>query len=116
KLRYDLMNALTDNDLVYKLPGRNPTLGELCREMGETEHRYIQSFKTFTHDWSYQNTEPEMATRVERLKAWYKALDEEFESVLRGFSDEDLHQKQIARGQGFTPSPFVQFHIYREAI
>ena len=33
--RYDLIGALTDSDLAYKLPGDNPTLGELCREMGE---------------------------------------------------------------------------------
>jgi hypothetical protein len=34
-LRYDLMQMLTDSDLAYKLPGDNPTLGELCRKMGE---------------------------------------------------------------------------------
>ena len=37
-LRYDLMEVLTDSDLAYKLPGDNPTLGELCRQMGEIEH------------------------------------------------------------------------------
>jgi len=40
-LRYDLMAALTDADLGYKLPGDNPTLGELCREMDDMEHSYI---------------------------------------------------------------------------
>jgi hypothetical protein len=115
-LRYDLMNALTDNDLAYKLPGDNPTLGELCREMGEIEHRYIQSFKTFKMDWAYRNDKPELATSVEQLKAWYTALDEAFETVMRGFSEEDLHHKHIDRGHDFTPSVHVQFHIYREAI
>lgn len=115
-LRYYLMNILTDNDLAYKLPGDNPTLGELCREIGEIEYRYIQSFKTFNHDSSYHNDKPELATSIEILKAWYTELDDEFEAVIRGFSEESLHNKQIDRGHGFTPSLYVQFHIYHEAI
>lgn len=115
-LRVDLMNMLTDADLAYKLPGDNPTLGELCREMGETEHAYIQSFKTFKMDWSYRHPEPDIASSVERLKTWYAALDDEFEAVIRAFSEDDLHNKQIERSHGFNPSLFVQFQIYREAV
>lgn len=114
--RYDLMKTLTDSDLAYKLPGDNPTLGELCREIGEVEYNYIQSFKTFKHDWSYRNSEPDLATSVARLQAWYTTLDQEFETVMREFSEDDLHQRQIDRGHGFTPSPYVQFQIYREAL
>ena len=51
-----------------------------------------------------------------RLQAWYTTLDHEFETVVRGFSEDDLHQKQIDRGNGFTPSPYVQFQIYHEAL
>ena len=114
--RYDMMQTLTDSDLAYKLPGDNPTFGELCRQIGEVEYNYIQSFRTFKHDVSYRVTEPELATSVARLQAWYTALDDEFESVMRAFSEEDLHHKQIDRGHGFTPSLYVQFHIYREAL
>ncbi|MEP7359325.1 MAG: hypothetical protein ABI847_18880 [Anaerolineales bacterium] len=116
RARYDLLQALTDSDLAYKLPGDNPTLGGLCREFGELETSYIQSFKTFKLDWSYRATEPELATRVARIKAWYRALDHEFEIVVRGFTEDDLQHQQIDRGQGFTPSPFVQFQIYCEAL
>jgi hypothetical protein len=116
KVRYDLLQTLTDSDLAYKLPGDNPTLGELCREMGEVEYSYIQSFKTFKHDWLYGSSAPEVATSVAHLEAWYRELDHEFETVLRGFSEDDLHHKQINRGYGFTPSPYVQFQIYREAL
>lgn len=115
-LRYDLLRTLTDRDLAYKLPGDNPTLGELCRAFGEVQYSYIQSFKTFKLDWSYRNTEPELATSVARLQAWHTTLDTEFETIVRGFSEDDLHQKQIDRGNGFTPSPFVQFQIYHEAL
>lgn len=114
--RYELMKTLTDSDLAYKLPGDNPTLGELCREIGEAEYNYIQSFKTFKHDQLYRNTDPELATSVARLQAWYVTLDQEFEAVIREFSDDDLHHEQIDRGHGFTPSLYVQFHIYREAL
>lgn len=115
-LRYYLMDILTDNDLAYKLPGDNPTLGELCREIGEIEYRYILSFKTFSYDRTYHTDKPELATSVVHLKAWYTALDEEFEVIISAFSEETLHNKQIDRGHGFTPSLYVQFHIYREAL
>lgn len=114
--RYDLMQALTDSDLAYKLPGDNPTLGELCREFGEVEYSYIQSFKTFKYTQLHHTTEPELVTSVARLQAWYKTLDDEFETVVRSFSEDDLRDKQIDRGHGFTPSPYVQFQIYREAL
>ena len=114
--RHDLMKTLTDSDLAYKLPGDNPTLGELCREIGEVEYSYIQSFKTFKHDLSYRNTEPDLVTSVARLQQWYTKLDHEFEAVMREFSEDDLHNKQIDRGHGFTPSPYVQFQIYHEAL
>ena len=70
-LRYDLLRVLTDSDLAYQLPGDNPTLGELCREMGEVEQCYIQSFQTFKHDWSYRAPEPEVAGSVAgRCSPW----------------------------------------------
>ncbi|HEX6291275.1 MAG TPA: DinB family protein [Herpetosiphonaceae bacterium] len=116
RLRYDLLQTLTDGDLAYQLPGDNPTLGALCREMGDVEYSYIQSFKTFTHEWSHRTTEPDLATSVARLLAWYTTLDHEFETVIRGFSEDELHHKQIDRGRGVTVSPYVQFQIYREAV
>lgn len=115
-LRYDLLNALTDEDLAYKLPGDNPTLGELCQELGNIEQAYIQSFKTLTFDWAAASSDPAMATSTERLKAWYQTLDEEFEAVIRTFSDEDLKNKQIDRGNDFIVSADDQFRIFHEAV
>jgi hypothetical protein len=102
--------------LADKRPGDNPTVGELCREFGDVEYCYIQSFKTFKLDWSYRHPDPEVAVSVARLQEWYRALDNEFEAVVREFSEDDLHHKQIDRGHDFTPSAFVQFQIYREAL
>jgi hypothetical protein len=50
------------------------------------------------------------------LKPGIKALDDEFEKVMLRFSEDDLHSKKIDRGHGFSPSAFIQFHIYREAV
>jgi len=115
-LRYDLMAALTDADLAYKLPGDNPTLGELCREMGDLEHSYIQSFKTMKQDWSYRNTTPGLTTNVADMTTWYRTLDSEFETVLSGFSDDDLRSKEIDRRNDIRVSAHTQFEIYREAL
>lgn len=112
-LRTDIMNVLTDADLAFELPG-NPTLGELCRTMGDTERSYIDSFKTLKQVWDVRNTEPGLEGSVEKLKAWYQALDAEFESVLKAIPDEDLQTKIIDRG---FPIPLGgQFHVYREAL
>jgi hypothetical protein len=115
-MRYDLLGMLTDEDLAYRLPGDNVTLGELCREMGEIEHHYIESFRTFTYAASYRNNDPQITTSVRRLEAWYLALDEDLESVVQAFSDEDLSVRTIDRGRGFTPSLYVQFQIFHEAV
>jgi hypothetical protein len=115
-LREQLMNALTNDDLTYKLPGENPTLGELCFEMGEIENSYIQSFKTFTQDFNYRSDTDNVGKSVEKLKAWYQTLDAELETVLSGLSDDDIQNKHIERGHGFSPPVGVQFHVYREAL
>ncbi|HEY1014927.1 MAG TPA: DinB family protein [Herpetosiphonaceae bacterium] len=117
RLRYDLLGILTDSDLAYQLPGDNPTLGALCREIGDAEYSYIRSFASFKHEWLRDGgAAPGLETSVARLREWYAALDADFETVVRGFSDEDLHSKRVDRGGGFAPSLFVQFQIYREAL
>ncbi len=114
-LRDQLMAMLSDDDLTYKLPGQNPTLGALCREMGDIEFAYIEALKTFKQDFSYHNPDPAMETSVEKLAAWYKALDDEYFALLSGFSDEEMQTKLVDRG--FTQFPLgVQFHIYREGL
>jgi hypothetical protein len=51
-IRPALMEKLTDDDLGYSPGGANPSLGVLCREIGEVERAYIDSFKTFVLDFS----------------------------------------------------------------
>ena len=113
-IRRELMDVLTDADLVFKLPGDNPPLGELCVEMGQAQRSYIDSFKTLKQDWTYQQPEPGMAASVEQLKKWYADLDAELDALLAGLDEQTVQTAIIERG---FPAPVrVQFHIYREAL
>lgn len=113
-LRTQMLDSLSDADLAFKLPN-NPTLGELCREMGDVQRSYIDSFKTLKQVWDVRNQEAGLDSSVEKLKAWYKALDEELVAVLQAIPAADFQTKVVDRG-GFTPSLSTQFHIYREAL
>ncbi len=114
-LRTQMIDSLTDADLAYKL-ANNLTLGELCRTMGDVERSYIDSFKTFTQVWDVRNTEPGLDGSVERLKAWYKALDDELNATLMAIPDSDFQTKMVDRGGGFMMPVGGQFHTYREAL
>lgn len=115
-LRAQLMGILTDEDLLFETGGENITLGALCRQIGETEHSYIQSFKSFTQDFDYRNEQPGLAGSVERLVAWYDDLDNELKSVVSALSEDDLAKRTIGRGGGFIISPAVQLEVYKEAL
>ncbi|MEP7290597.1 MAG: DinB family protein [Chloroflexota bacterium] len=113
-IRTDLMNTLADADLAYKLPGGNPTLGELCRESGQVEQSYIEAFKTFKQSFAYPAVDPQLETSVDQLKGWYQQLDAELEAVLLALSDEQIQNQSIDRGWPVQINS--QFHIYREAL
>lgn len=115
-LRDQMLDLMTDEDLAYKLPGNNMTLGELCLEMGRIQQIYTQSFRTFEQDWRHQGTLPDEPDSVTSLKVWYEQLDADLIEAVSGLSEEDLHNKQIDRGHGFTPTAYVHFHVYREAL
>ena len=114
-LRDELMALLSDDDLAFSPGGSNPTLGELCRELGETEYAYVQSFKTFKIEFSYLSNDDGLLTSVAKLKAWYKQLDEELEAVLETITDEDVAEKQMDRGD-FTVPLHISLDVYREAL
>jgi hypothetical protein len=115
-LRNQLMEILTDQDLGFSPGGDNPALGALCREMGEVQHAYIQSFKTFQQDFDYRNEEPGLAASVDRLAGWFEELDGELKEAIEAFSEEEIQDRTIDRGGGFILPPQIQLHIYREAL
>ena len=114
ELRRQLLAVLTDADLGFRPADGCLPLGELCREIGEVQQTYIDSFRTFRNDFSYRH-DPEVSRSVQRLTAWYARLDRELEQVLEGLEETDL-ARRVERGNGFTPPVEAQFHIYREAL
>ena len=62
-LRHQLLDVLTDDDLAFALPG-NPALGELCRQAGQLQHIYIDSFRTLTSNWTPEPSPEEAERRV----------------------------------------------------
>jgi hypothetical protein len=114
-IRDQLMEILTDGDLGYSPGGANPPLGVLCREIGEVEHAYIQSFKTFRLDFSYRNTTPGLDRSVAQLKSWYAKLDAELKAAIEGLSEDDVRSRMVDRGH-FKLPPQIQLSIYNEAL
>ncbi len=114
-LRDELLEAITDEDLAFTPGGGNPTLGELCRELGETQYAYAQSFKTFQVDFSYRTNDDAYLTSIAKLKTWYKQLDAELEAALEAVTDEDVAEKQMDRG-GYMVPVHISLDILREAL
>ena len=115
-LRSQMMDLLMDEDLEFTPGGGNARLGVLCREIGEVEHSYIQSFKTFEQNFDYRNTDPGIETSVQALKEWYKEIDTDLKQTIEALSQEDIDGKLINRGPEFMVPPRIQLEIYKEAL
>ena len=114
-VRDEFLGVLNDAMLKHSLGGNTLTLGALFKQMGDFEYAYIQSFKTFKQDFSYQNPEGGLTTSVDKLRAWYKKLDEEFAAALNGLSEADIQNRMIDQG-GREVSVERNFQSYREAM
>ena len=115
-LRNQMMAILSDDELAFRPAGENHSLGILCREIGEVQLSYIQSFETLQQEFNYRNTEAGLEGSVERLQAWFQELDGRLRTVIEGYSEEDLQNKVIDRGGNFIISPQIQLEIYKEAL
>jgi hypothetical protein len=113
-MRTEILNTLNDADLTFTPGGANITLGELIREMGEVEHSYVQSFRTFTQNWDYKNTEAGLDRSVHHLKAWFEQLDGEMKTALDSLTDEDV-RRNIDRSGYPMPVP-LQLDVYLQAL
>ena len=114
-LRDALLATLSDADLSFTPGGENRALGELCREIGETERIYIDSIKARKMDFGgYGASDASLAGSVERLKAWYAELDAELRETLEALTDEQL-MEPVDRGGWSLPIRF-QLEVYKEAL
>jgi uncharacterized damage-inducible protein DinB len=114
QMRSQLLDILSDADLAFNPGGQNMTLGALCRQLGEVEHAYAQSLKTFQQDWSYHNEEAALEGSVARLKEWFQELDDELKAAADALSDEDL-KKTIDRG-GYAMPVDLQLDVYLQVL
>jgi hypothetical protein len=114
-LRAQVLDMLSDADLAFN-PGReNVSLGALCREMGDVEHSYTESLKTFQQDWSCHNSAAGLESSVAQLKTWFQTLDAGLQATVAGLSDDDLG-KTVDRGTGFTMPVDWQLDVYLQAL
>lgn len=115
-LRTQLLEILSDEDLSYRPGGVNLTLGRLCREIGETEQAYIESFKTFVMKFVYGTSDPNLEKSVSALVAWYAVLDRELKQTIESLPEEELQARQVDRGGDFKLRPAIQLDVYKEAL
>lgn len=113
-MRSQLFDLLSDADLAFTPGGQNMTLGALCCQMGETEHSYIQSLKTFQQEWSYRTADADVVSSVARLKAWFQMLDGEMQAAITAFSDAE-GKKSIKRA-GEAVAVEFQLDVYVQAV
>jgi hypothetical protein len=111
-----VLTVISDEELAYQLPGKNPTLGGLLVEMGHLQGVYTHSFETFELDWQHRQLPAPDPVTIAGLSAWFAAQDTVMKTALDRFTDEELRIDRIDRGDDFVASPFVQFQIYREAV
>ncbi len=110
----ELLDILTDADLAYRLPGANPPLGALFREIGQVEISYTGSFRTLRQNFNYPPVDPALETSVEKLRAWYAQLNAELDAALLTHSETDIQETMVDRG---FPMPLLaHLHTYREAL
>lgn len=114
------MEILGDEDLSLRLGGGTASLGALCREIGEIERAYAESFRTFRQDFAYRNSDPGLEHSVAALKAWFAELDRDLMSAVEALSEDDIASRRVIRGdfaeEYFSPLPKVQLDVYREAL
>jgi hypothetical protein len=119
-LRSELIDVIGDDDLAFRPAAAAASLGELCREIGDIEHSYIDAFRTFRQDFTWRNPEPDVERQVAALSTWYAGLDRELLAALEALTDDDVANRRISRHdfdvEGFSPPPEQELDIYRESL
>ena len=114
-LRDKLFEHINDADLAFSPGGHNPTLGELCHELGEVQHAYAQSFHNFKVDFGWRSRDDRTRHSTAALQAWYAQLDAELEAALNTITDADMRDKKMDR-DGYEVELHISLDIFREAL
>jgi hypothetical protein len=114
-MRGQMIDLLTDSDLAFSPGGQTMKLGALCREFGEIEHAYLESFRHFKQDWSYHNTEAGLEGSISRIKTWYTTLDADMKATIAAIPEADAG-KTVERVGGYNTTLETQLDIYLQAL
>jgi len=119
-LRDELMELLTDDDLSYRPGAAAFSLGELCREIGEIEHSYVEAFRTFRQTFDWRNPDQRMERSVVALREWYADLDRRLAIALEALTEDEVADERVTRrdfdAEEFAPLPRQELDVYREAL
>jgi hypothetical protein len=119
-LRNELMELLTDDDLSYRPGATAFSLGELCREIGDIEHSYVEALRTFQQDFDWRNPDPLMGRSVGALREWYADLDRRLAIALEALTEDEVTNRRVTRHdfdvEEFSPGPRQELDVYREAL
>jgi hypothetical protein len=119
-LRNELMELLSDSDLSFR-PGVNTlSLGELCREIGDAEHSYVEGLRTFRQTFDWRNPDPTVERSVSALTAWYADLDRNLLAAIEALTEDEIATRRIDRRDvyidDFARLAGQELDIYREAL
>ena len=117
-LRTQLMGVLDDDDLTFRPGGATSTLGQLCREIGEIEHSYIEAIRTFRQDFEWRNPDPRLERSVAILSTWFADLDKDLQAAIEAVTEDDVTNRRLIRADipDFSPLLPQELDIYREAL
>lgn len=118
--RTELVAVLSDDDLAFRPADGTRTLGELCREIGEIEHSYIEALRTFRQDFDWRNPDPDVERSVSALSKCFEELDRDLRAAIEGLSEDDTATRRISRQdfdvEAFSPLAPQELDVYREAL
>jgi len=119
-LRDELVGVLSDDDLAFRVGGTTVTLGELCVEIGEIEHSYVEALRTFKQDFGWRNSDTQVVRNVAALAAWFADLDRDLLAAIEALTEHEAANRRITRDdvdvEGFSPLAAQELDIYREAL
>jgi hypothetical protein len=119
-LRKELTDLLEDEDLGFRPAEAAPTLGQLCREIGDIEHSYVEALRTFRQDFGWRNPDARVERDLAALTSWYAALDQDLAAAIEALTEDEIATRRIARNDfdvdDFSPLPPQELDIYREAL
>jgi hypothetical protein len=119
-LRTELVGTLTDDDLDFRPSATAFTLGELCRQIGEIEHSYVDALATFRQDFRWHNPDHEVESSIAALATWFADLDRDLQAAIEALTEVDTARRRIIRDdfdiEEFSPLPPQELDIYREAL